>query len=137
MIENAHLQEIKGKIEKEGEVTKIRVISTTNENTIVAAGILDETRRIINELPQATISKIAKSTIEEKTSFFENNLSTLKMSELLNQGDFIISIKLPNSNYLYIDTQNIEKINQIQDQSLVETQLIKNKSFFRRILDKL
>lgn len=137
MIENAHLQEIKGKIEKEGEVTKIRVISTTNENTIVAAGILAETRRIINELPHETITKISKSTIEEKTSFFENNLSTQKMSELLNQGDFIISIKLPNSNYLYIDTQNIEKINEIQDESLVETQIIKNKSFFRRILDKL
>lgn len=137
MIENAHLQEIKGKIEKEGEVTKIRVISTTNENTIVAAGILEETRRIINELPHETITKISKSTIEEKTSFFENNLSTQKMSELLNQGDFIISIKLPNSNYLYIDTQNIEKINEIQDESLVETQIIKNKSFFRRILDKL
>lgn len=137
MIENAHLQEIKGKIEKEGEVTKIRVISTTNENTIVAAGILEETRRIINELPHETITKISKSTIEEITSFFENNLSTQKMSELLNQGDFIISIKLPNSNYLYIDTQNIEKINEIQDESLVETQIIKNKSFFRRILDKL
>lgn len=137
MIENAHLQEIKGKIEKEGEVTKIRVISTTNENTIVAAGILAETRRFINELPHETITKISKSTIEEITSFFENNLSTQKMSELLNQGDFIISIKLPNSNYLYIDTQNIEKINEIQDESLVETQIIKNKSFFRRILDKL
>lgn len=137
MIENPHLQEIKCKIEKEGEVTKIRVISTTNENTIIAAGILDETRRIINELQQETITQIAKSTIEEKTSFFENNLSTLKMSELLNQGDFIISIKLPNSNYLYIDTQNIQQINKIQDQSLVETQIIKNKNFFRRILDKL
>ena len=137
MIENPHLQEIKGKIEKEGGVTKIRVISTTNENTIIAAGILDKTRRIINELPQETITQISKFTIEEKTSFFENNLSTLKMSELLNQGDFIISIKLPNSNYLYIDTQNIQQINKIQDQSLVETQVIKNKSFFRRILDKL
>jgi len=137
MIENPHLQEIKGKIEKEGGVTKIRVISTTNENTIIAAGILDKTRRIINELPQETITQISKFTIEEKTSFFENNLSTLKMSELLNQGDFIISIKLPNSNYLYIDTQNIQQINKIQDQSLVETQVIKNKNFFRRILDKL
>jgi len=137
MIENPHLQEIKGKIEKEGGVTKIRVISTTNENTIIAAGILDKTRRIINELPQETITQISKFTIEEKTSFFENNLSTLKMSELLNQGDFIISIKLTNSNYLYIDTQNIQQINKIQDQSLVETQVIKNKNFFRRILDKL